>query len=123
VLRPFLTWARTAATYRLGFTATELQRPPPRDGDAEHRWTIARTLLHNLDLDLVDRVAGCLVVRYAQPVARIVTLTAAEVSATDQGVRLRLGPDPLDIPEPLASLIRALPVKRGKSAAQQLPNP
>jgi hypothetical protein len=42
--------------------------------DPEARWAIARRLLHDEDLDPADRVAGALVVLYAQPVARIARL-------------------------------------------------
>ena len=124
VVRPFLDWAR-----RQHHVLARLSLPPSHKGkrtvptDAEERWRIAHELLRDDDLDPVDRVAGALVVLYAQPLARIVTLTVADVIVDGRSVQLRLGPDPLDLPEPLGSLAQALPHKRRESAAQQLPNP
>lgn len=60
---------------------------------------------------------------YAQPLARVLTLTTADVIDLDGRTELRLGPDPLELPEPFATLIRALPHKRRDSTADQLPNP
>jgi hypothetical protein len=123
-LRPFLTWAR-----RNQHLPAHLKFPrrykgnPVQSADAEDRWTTARRLIHDESLDPVDRVAGALVVLYAQPLARVVTLTTADVTHHDGRTWLRLGPDPLELPEPFATLIRALPHKRRDSTADQLPNP
>lgn len=124
VVRPFLAWSQRHHQLPAGLafpSSYKGTRTPP--ADAEERWRIAQELLNNGNLDPVDRVAGALVVLYAQPLARIVTLTTADVIVTGDNVQLRLGPDPLDLPEPLASLIQTLPHKRRDSAAQHLPNP
>ncbi|MFI1721810.1 hypothetical protein [Streptomyces sp. NPDC020489] len=39
--------------------------------EEDERWQISRRLLHDADLALPDRVAGCLVVLYGQPVSRM----------------------------------------------------
>jgi len=97
---------------------------PSAPVDSEQRWRIAQQLVTDTTIDPVDRVAGALIVLYAQPLERIVTLTTDDVILTaHDGVQLRLGPDPLDLPEPFATLIRRLPHKRRDSTAQQLPNP
>ena len=123
-LRPFLAWAQ-----RRKHLPAALTLPPTYKGkpvvplDAEQRWSIARRLVEDDTLDPADRVAGALVVLYAQPIARIITLTTADVLDTDGQVQLRLGPDALDLPEPFATLIRLLPRRRRESSAQQVPNP
>lgn len=80
--------------------------------DADRRWNLARDLLHGPGHDTVDRVAGCLVLLYAQPLTRIATLTLAHASETPSGLSLSLGSDPVDIPEPLARLVRELTARR-----------
>mgnify|MGYP001233773801 FL=1 len=123
--RPFLAWCQ-----QHHHLPTRLELPPQYRGkataptDAEQRWTIADQLANDDHLDPADRVAGLLVVLYAQPLSRIVTLTRNDVLTDNDGrLQLRLGPDPLDLPEPLATLIQTLPVTRRRSTAQQLPNP
>jgi hypothetical protein len=123
-IRPFLTWARQ----RRHLPRT-LQLPPSRRGtqaapaDAEHRWSIARRLVHDDTLDITDRVAAALVVLYAQPISRIVTLTSADVHTTDGAITVALGPDRLELPEPFAALITRLPHRRRDGAAAHLPSP
>lgn len=122
--RPFLAWAqeRKHLPGRLDLPAcyTGTRIAP---ADAEERWATATRLLTDDTLDPADRVAGLLVVLYAQRLSRIIALTRSDITITDPAVQLRLGPDPLDLPEPLASLIQALPVKRREGAAENLPSP
>lgn len=112
--RNFLAWCNSRGYAR----DTEIPAGMRQSGrtvttpDADRRWSIARDLLHGPGHDTVDRVAGCLVLLYAQPLTRIVTLTLAHVSETPAGFSLSLGSDPVDIPEPLARLIRELTARR-----------
>jgi len=122
--RPFLAWAqeRKHLPGHLELPASYIgTRTPP--GDAEERWTAATMLLTDDTLDPADRVAGLLVVLYAQRLSRIATLTRDDITIANDTVQLRLGPDPLDLPDPLATLIQALPVKRRDGTAENLPNP
>lgn len=122
--RPFLAWAQERK-----HLPAQLDLPACYSGtrtapaDAEQRWATAARLLTDDTLDPADRVAGLLVVLYAQRLSRVITLTRRDLTITDDTVQLRLGPDPLDLPEPLASLIQTLPVKRREGAAENLPNP
>src|SRR3954454_16328618 len=50
-------------------------------------------------------LAGPLVLLYAQPLTRIVTVTTTDVVLAADRVQLRLGSDPLDVSEPFASLL------------------
>ncbi len=80
--------------------------------DPQARWTLARRLLHDEDLDPGDRVAGDLVVLYAQPVARIARLRTSNVALDDQTIYLRLAQDRVLMPDTLGELVRDLPHRR-----------
>ncbi len=124
VVRPFLAWAQGTSLLDAAIVLPSRYKGRTLAAiDAEERWRIARGLLSNDTIDPADRVAGALIALYAQPLSRIVALTTDDVLVDGDNVRLKLGPDPLDLPEPLASLIQALPPKRRDSTAQHVPNP
>lgn len=70
-----------------------------------------------------DRVAGALVVLYAQPLTRIVALTTSHLHHTDGTTTIDLAGHPLDLAEPFASLARQLPHRRLGGTVDQLPTP
>ena len=121
-VRPFLTWAR-----RTRVLPPAIILPPAFSGrgdlrtDPEHRWTIARRLVRDDDLDPLDRVAGALVVLYAQPLVRICALTTDDIATDGDIVTVRLGGDRLQLPEPFATLIQSLPLRRRQGVAEQFP--
>jgi hypothetical protein len=80
------------------------------DEDA-HRDAIRR-LLHDECLDLRDRVAGCLVLLYAQPISRICMLTAEHLTRHRGHIAIRLGRTPRELPEPLGALTMTLAGQR-----------
>jgi len=82
--------------------------------DDHARWEAARLLLHDDTLNDRDRLAGLLVLLYAQPVARISRLTTDQVTLEHTRVRIHLGPAPITLPDPAADLTRQLlQTKRG----------
>ncbi len=108
-LKPFLTWAhkeRLAAQLYVSRTTTE---SPVQLLDDDERLTLIRRLLDDEDLDLRDRVAGCLVLLLAQPATRICTLTDTDISENNEGeVLLSLGRTPFPLPPKLGTLIQRL---------------
>jgi hypothetical protein len=110
--RDFVCWALAR---RL---AVDLDLPPrPKTGptrpiDAEQRWATARRLLTDTDLDPADRVAGLLVLCYAQPATAIARLTLDRITHGPGGVHLLLGSAPALLPEPLADLVLELAATR-----------
>jgi len=80
--------------------------------EADQRWALARQLLHAPDIDAADRVAGALVVVYAQPLTRINRLTVSDVGIQADRVTIRLGSSPIELPEPLATYVRELVAER-----------
>jgi hypothetical protein len=85
--------------------------------DTEARWEQARRLLHDSTLKPEDRVAGLLVLLYAQWPATISKLTLGHVQATDDQVQIRLGREPAVLPEPLDALVLQLVTTRRGHAA------
>ena len=76
----------------------------------DQRLELLDQLLHDDTLELTDRVAGCLLLAYAQPLSRIVTLTLDQLGRDDHGrvATIRFGNDPIDLPKPLARLLDRL---------------
>jgi hypothetical protein len=108
----FVRWAISHGINRnLQFAATRWTGPAgPLDQDG--RWQQARWLLHDDTLGTGDRVAGLLVLLYAQRPAAISRLTLDDLGTSDGTVKLRLGSVPVQLPEPLATLTRDLAATR-----------
>jgi hypothetical protein len=107
----FVRWARRQKLTRLDFAAVKWGGPTGVI-DTETRWEQARWLLHDDTVKPEDRVAGLLVLLYAQTATRIVRLTLDHVHASDTEVRLRLGHEPVVLPEPLGGLVRQVAATR-----------
>ena len=111
-IRAFLSWARRGGL----LPALDAPRAEPRRHtdalDTDRRLRLVGTLLADDTLDLRDRIAGCLLLVFAQPITRIVRLTADDVDDHARPVRLRLGPEPLELPEPLGALVAELKQRR-----------
>jgi hypothetical protein len=77
---------------------------PTRTIDDQARWNAARRLLHDDTINPRDRLAGLLVLLYAQHTARIARMSIDQVERDRDAVRLRLGTTPLTLPDPVADL-------------------
>lgn len=111
--RGFVQWCT-----RNHYTGSALSVPPReklshvRPLDPDERWHIARRLLHDDTVTVHDRVAGLLVLLFAQPVTTIVGLPLSSVTLDAEAVHLALGDATLRLPEPLAGLTRQLSRRR-----------
>ena len=115
--RSFLTWAvrnRHAAHGRLESRPKQLLAVSI---EADHRWTLVRRLLHDEALDPVDRLAGLLVLLFAQPLARIARLTVDQVVDDEGHAALQLGAKPVRLPRP-----STISSSRCASAATAMPS-
>ncbi len=112
----FVRWARNQKLTSLDFPATKWGGPT-RALDTETRWQQARWLLHDTTLDPEDRVAGLLVLLYAQWPSAVSRLTLDHVHAHGDTVRLRLSREPVVLPEPLGGLVLQLAATRRGHAA------
>ncbi|MCX4581214.1 site-specific integrase [Streptomyces sp. NBC_01571] len=84
--------------------------------DSEKRWADARRLLNDDTLPTPDRVAGLLLILYAQKIATISQLTVDDVHIDGDTVSITFGTSPVVLPTPLASLVRELvTTRRGKA--------
>ncbi|MEV2226924.1 hypothetical protein AB0E01_44910 [Nocardia vinacea] len=103
----FVRWARRNKLTRLDYPAERWRGPVTRI-DAANRWAQARRLLHDDTIDPEHRVAGLLVLLYAQKATTISRLTIDNVHIDGDRTQLQLGDEPITLPEPLADLIRQL---------------
>jgi hypothetical protein len=98
--------------------ASRLTIPPPGGEnptmplDASARWRLVGTLLHDDSLHLADRVAGLLVLLFAQPVSSIAALQAGQITSAGGLTTLALGEEPLELPGQLAELTLELAATR-----------
>lgn len=129
-------WILHGNTLKLGFIRwlirheylprTRLPRPVPRkdpghDIDPIQQLNLARRLLHDPESASVeDRAASCLLLLYAQPVAKIVALTTNDIRTRDDDTYLMLGPEPLLLIPPLDALLTALPAVKPFGTASML---
>ncbi|MDF3313223.1 hypothetical protein P3H15_50865 [Rhodococcus sp. T2V] len=85
---------------------------PTRPLDDQHRWDIARRLLHDDTIKAEDRLAGLLVLVYAQTSAAISRMTIVDLEVSNDAVRLHLGSSPICLPHPVDELAQAVAAKR-----------
>jgi hypothetical protein len=108
----FVRWAISQRINRnLQFAATRWTGPAG-PLDQEERWHQAKRLLNDHTIDTDDRVAGLLLLLYAQRPATISRLSIDDIDTSDGAVKLRLGSTPIVLPEPLATLVRDLAATR-----------
>ena len=103
----FLSWARQQRIIRnvqvpVISTAGAEACPPGSDARA----AAIRRLLLDQTLPSGDRIAGCLVTLYGQQVSRIAALRTTDTCCADGATRLKLGADWLEVPEPVATVLR-----------------
>lgn len=109
----FVRWAAKQGLCDLLAPALRWQGPT-RALDDQARWQAAHRLVHDDTVNTRDRLAGLLVLLYAQHTAAITRLTTDDVDTDGATVRLRLGPTPVTLPDPVAELARqVLATERG----------
>lgn len=104
-IRTFFVVAKKA---RLNTTVTIQHRSaktsPSLSQDQRLAWI--HELLTGTSESLPYRVAGMLLLLYAQPLVKVVTFPTSIVDDGDTGMSITLGAHPTDVPEPFASRIR-----------------
>jgi hypothetical protein len=77
------------------------------------RLALIHRFLTDKRIELRTRVAGCLLLLYAQPVSRLARLTLDDIIIGDDGqVFIRLGDPPTPVPEPFAAMLTELAANR-----------
>ena len=109
-------WANRQKLTSLEFPATKWHGPT-RTIDTEARWAQARWLLHDHTVNPVDRVAACSSSSTRRPPPRSAASPLSMSETTEHQVHLRLGREPVTLPEPLAGLVLDLLARRRGHAA------
>jgi hypothetical protein len=107
----FLRWAHTNKLTTV-YLPTHRWRGPTNPIDHDHRWATARKLLHDNSINTEYRLAGLLVLLYAQGPSTISRLTINQISITNDTVRISLGRTPIQLPEPIDDLARTVVTNR-----------
>jgi hypothetical protein len=107
----FIRWARANKLTTVRIAAVGWNGPVDPLDD-QHRWDVARRLLHSDHIKAEDRLAGLLLLLYAQGATAISRMTTSQIQANAHGVRLHLGRVPIRLPEPVAALARAVVANR-----------
>ena len=111
--RDFLAWAASRGHCR----PLTIPAPPRDTGPAisqDQRWALTARLLHDTALEPTDRVAGCLLLLYGQPLSRIAAMTTSQVTHRDHETFIRLGRHDVPVPGPLAGAALTL-INDGRS--------
>jgi integrase len=77
-----------------------------------HRLEVLARVLADDQIVLGDRVAGCLILLFAQPITRVCALRIDDIDEYESEIRLRLGDDPVVLPEAIGKLVAALVAHR-----------
>jgi hypothetical protein len=102
----FVRWA-VSNGHATGLRMVHRQARSSRLLSQQERLTWLRACLVE-DVDTLPyRVAGVLLLLYAQPLVRVAALRTEHVSTTAQGLLMHFGGDPVPLPEPFAGLMRA----------------
>jgi integrase len=109
--RSFLSWA--VRTHRRAPLELPSDRPAaPRPIAEGERLDLLEHFLVDEGIDLVDRVAGCLVLLYALPVTRINRLRMSDFEGKDGDHVMRINDDLVPVPDELGALVAALADER-----------
>lgn len=102
---PFIRWC-IARKEMPGLRISARTSPAMAPVSQQERLAVIRRLAEDDGvLDLRDRVVALLILLYAQPVTKIVTLTTSDITRDDGTLLIRLGDPPVPVPEPFASLV------------------
>ncbi len=103
-IRNLLAWAKKARLNR-SVHITHQQAPPSRSLTQEQRLAWLRELLTGDSETLAYRVAGTLLLLFAQPLTRIAALPTSAIAITDNHVHIWLGKEPIPVPQPFADML------------------
>lgn len=100
----FLTWCMKIGTMpvlTVHYPKSSAQTPMGQ----HHRINAIQRLLTEESIPLPARIAGLLVLLYAQPVTRILRLRTSDITTDGGTTTIRLGDPPTPVPEPLARIL------------------
>ncbi|MFF5038060.1 hypothetical protein [Nocardia salmonicida] len=107
----FIRWAH-ANKLTTAYLPAHRWRGPVNPIDDDLRWGSARNLLHDSTIDTEDRLAGLLLLLYAQGPSTISLLTTDQFTISDTDVRITFGRTPIRLPDPVDGLARTVVTTR-----------
>jgi hypothetical protein len=116
-LAPLFQWAQ-----RTGLTSGVMPPVPPRAQphvtlSDQARWEHVELLLHDDTIRLYSRVAGLLMLLFAQPLSRICRMRTSQITAHNDGhVSVNFDTFDLELPEPLDQLVLQQIARRGQAS-------
>ncbi len=116
-LGQFLSWARdTGVNSALSLTPRKAPEPQVTMSDGD-RWGHVNTLLHGDSIRLYTRIGGLFMLLFAQPITDICLMRTSQVDTSDpRRVLVAFEHTPIQMPDPLAVLIRAHLGRRGQAS-------
>lgn len=109
VVRLFTQWLGRAGVTAALSVEWNVRGPRPATMSDSERFAILRRLLEDPSADPRDRLAGCLLLLYAQPLTRTAALHASDVTTSADGdVQITLGRGSVPLPSPLDDVAVAL---------------
>ena len=122
-LRPFLRWTHsTALTPRVGLPAPPRTLPRVTVSD-EDRWARVETLLHDDTIRLYVRVAGLIILLYAQPVSRVCRMRRQQITVHDHDVvTITFDQVSIELPPPMNQLLIRHLATRGQASYLSRPD-
>lgn len=109
----FLTWCMKTGSMPV-LTTHSRQAATRTSLGQHHRISAIQRLLTEETIPLHARIAGLLILLYAQPATRIVRLTTSDVINDGNTTTIRLGDPPTPVPAPLARLLQDYLANRPK---------
>ncbi len=108
LIRDFIHWAARRRIAPSLAVPPRLVRSATQPIDQVAQEELARSLLEDEAIDIVDRVAGALAVVYAQHLSRVARLRVSDVEEVGSDTYLHLGTEKLQVQSQLGDLIRDL---------------
>jgi hypothetical protein len=103
-VRNLLAWAKKTRLNR-SVHITHRQAPPSRALTQDQRLEWLRELLEGDSESLSYRVAGILLLLYAQPLTKVAALRTSAITFADNDVCISLGKEPIPVPSPFANML------------------
>jgi hypothetical protein len=103
-IRNLLAWANKAQLNK-SVKITHQQAPPSSALTQEQRLAWLRELLDGDSESLSYRVAGILLLLFAQPLTKVAALQTSAITFAENDVRISLGKEPISVPPPFANML------------------
>lgn len=97
-------------------------QPCELSDESDHIRRINNLLNENSRIDLPIRVAGLLVLLYGARISQMRSLTTGDVAVTPQRTSIALAEHPIDLPDPVATLVERLAQQAAENPRAQTPD-